>query len=85
MSGEVQYEATMRVEGVGDSVTLTVPQDTDEDAIQVVIEAHDHTQVQPDPQRDRRIRIAELNKVPRWSEDELRELVGLLGDEVGRS
>lgn len=85
MSGEVEYEATMTIEGIGDSVTLTVPEDTDEAAIRAVIEAHDHTQVQPDPRRDRRIKIAELNEVPVWSEDQLRELVGLLGEEVGRA
>jgi hypothetical protein len=56
--GETDHEGTtiknpvMRVEGTGSTVKLTVPDDTDEDAIQSVVDAHDATKVvQPEFRR----------------------------------
>jgi len=85
VSGEVQYEATMRVEGIGDSITLTVPQDTDEDAIRVVIEAHDSTVTQPDIRQDRHKLMAalvELDRVHPWTPEQLHEIVTLAIEEL---
>lgn len=71
------------MEGKGDDVWLTVPDDADEAAIASVVKAHDHTQPDLNPRRDRLNRIAELVGIPRssWTSAQMRELIYLIARE----
>ncbi len=75
--------ATIAVEGKGDDIWLTVPDDADDAAIASVVAAHDHTQLILNPWRDRLNRIAELMGIPRssWTSAQMRELIYLLAQE----
>jgi len=71
------------VEGKGDDVWLTVPDDADEAAIASVVVAHDHTRPSLNPRRDRLDRITELAGIPRssWTSAQMRELIYLIAQE----
>ncbi len=75
--------AVITVEGKGDDIWLTVPDDAEEAAIASVVAAHDHTQPILNPRRDRLNRIAELVEIPRssWTSAQMRELIYLLAQE----
>ena len=47
---------------------------------------HGHTKSQPDPRHDRLARTAEIDAIPRpeWTSTQMRELVHLLAQELGR-
>ncbi len=75
--------AVIAVEGKGDDIWLTVPDDADDAAIASVVAAHDNTQPGLNPRRDRRNRIDELVEIPRssWTSAQMRELIYLIAQE----
>jgi len=79
-----ELEAVIRVEGLGDDIWLTVPDDADEAAIAAVVQAHDPNQIQQDPRRQRLGRIAEISAIPRstWTSAQMRELINLMAQEL---
>ena len=79
-----QLEAVMRVEGNDNNVWLTVPDDVDEAAIAVVVQAHDATRKQQDPRRGRQIRLTELLSIPRssWTATQRAELLQLVARDI---
>ncbi len=80
----LHQEPIMRVEGLDNELWLTVPDEADEAAIQAIVQAHDHTIVQPDAHKQRLDRIYEINAVPRsqWTSAQMRELIHLVAQEL---
>jgi len=79
-------EPVMCVEGDDANVWLTVPDDADDAAIAVVIQAHDPSLPSLDPAAQRRDRVRELLAIRRsnWTASQRNELLELLGQQVTR-
>ena len=82
--GLIVLEPGMGVEGRGEDIWLTVPDEADEVAITAVVQAHDHTKGQPNPRQERIQRIGEIRALGRsnWTTAQMRELVDLMAQEV---
>lgn len=78
-------EAVMTVQGRGDDIWLTVPDDTDETAITTVVAFHDPLAARPaTPAEARAQRIGELLAIPRsdWTVAQQRELLQLVAQNL---
>lgn len=74
----------MTVEGLGNDISVGVPDNVDEPAVAAVVAAHDETTPRPDPRASRGNRIAGLLQTSRsnWTTAQLREIVELTAREV---
>ena len=83
LDGNKAHSPIITVEGKGDDLWLTVPDDADEAAISSVVAAHDRAQPALIVDKNRLNRIAELVEVPRssWTSAQMRELIYLISQE----
>ena len=86
LTGEVELEPVMTVEGNDTNIWLTVPGNTDEAAVANVVAAHDPITKPADPKAERQARIAELLAIPRsdWTAAQQRELLQVAAQELTR-
>ena len=82
--GDLDLEPVMMVEGDGNLVRLTVPDDADEAAIDAIVQAHDATAVPLTPSRLRGQRIEELLALGRsnWTAAQRNELLELIAQRL---
>lgn len=75
-----EWYVVMQVERNDCNVWLTGPEDADDVAIGTVVQAHDHTKLQPNPSELRRTRIEEPLAVGRssWTASLRIEFIGLI-------
>lgn len=81
VGADLRVSPVMTVEGRGDDIWLTVPDDADAAAIGAVVAAHDPAAARPPtPSQARAQRIGELLAIPRsdWTVAQQRELLQLL-------
>ena len=78
--GDGTQTPIIQLEGDGNDVWVTVPDDSDEGVIGTIVQAHDFTMLQPNARTDQSNRIAELLDIPRsqWTTAQLRELISIV-------